>query len=247
MPRNAIRSITDFAVPLATPIDAPVAGFFTGVLLFASLASAQVPEFTCPANSKRACDSFSELRRAGDAAVFPTADTFGIVCFRPHEDSFFTVTVTHGHLNSDALSKNTDMNGTVSQREWTNALGRLTAFKGGVADADDTVPVSRFAGTWHSLQAIPRTDMAKLELFPSAGAVFVAKAENDSNAGTRADIDVSSVTISKPFKSTAGADVDYQLSIQLSTGRFAERHSIHAGRSVESFGRCMPIPTSTKP
>jgi hypothetical protein len=244
MPRNAIRSITDFAVRVATPVGAP-AGVYAAVLLFASLASAQVPEFTCPANSKRACESFSELRRARDAAVFPDADRFSVVCFRPHEDSFFTVTVTHGQLNSGALTKNTDMNGTVFLREWTNALGRLTAFKGGVADADDTVPVSRFVGTWQTRHAIRRTDTAALELFPNTDAAFVARAEDDTNAGTRVDIDASSVSISRLFKSTAGADVDYQLSIQLSTGRFVERH-VHSGRSVESFGRCMPIPTSTK-
>jgi hypothetical protein len=250
MPRNAIRSITDFAVLLSTPtsmLPSSVWGFFASFLLFTSLASAQAPEFTCPANSKRACDSFLELRRAGDAGVFPAADRFGIVCFRPHEDNFFTVTVTHGHLNSDALGKNTDMNGNVFQREWTSAFGRLTAFKSGVADADDTVPVSHFVGTWHTLQeAIPRTDIAKLEVFPNTDAVFVAKSEDDSNTGARVDIDVSSVTISKVFKSTAGADVDYQLSVQLSTGRFVERHSVHDGRTVESLGRCMPFPQSTK-
>ena len=146
--------------------------------------------------------------------MFPAADRFGIVCFRPHEDGFFTVTVARGQLNSDAH-------------------GRLTAFKGGVADADDTVPVSRFVGRWQTRQA-------------GADAVFVAKAEDAINAGARVEIDDSSVTVVKPFKSTNGADVDYQLSIQLSTGRFAERHVIHNGRTVESSGRCMPIPASTK-
>jgi hypothetical protein len=216
-------------------------------LLFASLASAQAPEFKCPPNSKRACDSFSELRRAGDAAVFPAADRFGIVCFRPYEDNFFTVTVTHGRLNSNALGKNTDMNGNVLRREWVDASGRLTAFKSGVADADDTVPISHFVGAWHTLEeAIPRIDSAKLEVFPNAGAVFVARSEDEGNAGARVDVDVSSVSISKVFKSTAGADVDYALSIQLSTGRFVERHSVHTGRTVESLGRCMAFPQSNK-
>jgi hypothetical protein len=217
---------------------------FVIALLFSlcvAVASAQTaqpkPAFMCPdVHATKACASFLELRKAKDPAVLlERAEAVGMVCFRQNDDNFFVLFIKRGYIDDSATKR--DAAGNVMIREWGNAYGRLTAFKEGVEDADNTVPVNFFKGLWYSFRTVPEAQYWNNN--PDNDARYIAKAEDNDGVFVHVD---STIDISKTYKNVRDEDVDYHLSIQRSTGRFVESHTFKNQPAASTTGRCIALP-----
>ena len=197
------------------------------------------PLIACPPQSQVACDSFIELWNAGDADVKADWDEFGMVCFRQGEDNFFVVVVANGYLDPDTMQR--DAGGTVFVREWKNAYGRLESFKNGVSNADNTIPdsLTTFKGGWIAFGNVPENSLPSVK---PKDATFIAKP--DDNSGAYVNISATTAELSADYKNVAEKDVQYGLTIQLSTGRFVETHSLKNAVPTQAVGRCVPMPKS---
>lgn len=197
------------------------------------------PLIVCPPQSKAACDSFLELWNAGDEDVRRDHEDFGLVCFRQNEDSFFVMLIRSGYIDFDSVKKDSEGNPYI--REWPRARGTLESFKDGVSFADTTIPDSliNFNGTWHSFETVSaKTNVVGWTKRPD-DAEFYAKPEDNRGAGVM--VTSTSVNLSATYKSISEKDVSYDLTVQRSTGRFIEIHTIDKV-PTRALGRCVPLP-----
>ena len=151
----------------------------------------------CPApRYQTACDSYQELLKAGDEDLSSARlkGNIGLVCFRPNVDSFFVIV-----LDGPPPATVPTLFG----------VGGITEFVNGIA-GNHTMPISIVSGAWTKV---------------AGNFFFVADRVNVTIADAQNAFAVSSdqVHAQARYKNASGQDVDYQLVIQRSTGRFTEQ------------------------
>jgi hypothetical protein len=183
-------------------------------------------DFHCPdTKAKQACDSFAELLKAKDSDI-PAS---GYACFRPEDDEFFVVEFTQPSfvwtIDPDTKKR------TIPQGSKSIATGSMTSFRNGVTDSS-VLPTFFFLGSWRPLW--------------DNESVFASEQVNfqDAQAGELSTITITGSQLSVndyPYTNRSDKKVEYNLTLQRSTGRFSENYK-YVGDSVpflEHSGRCV--------
>jgi len=184
-------------------------------------APAAKPAFVCPdTEAQQACKSYQELLKAKDASL---PDIRAYICFRKSEDQFFVVT-----FNTPYFPKHwdKDLKEMVPDDSARPGLGHAETYKDGVLDST-TMPSFSFSGQW-------------LPFYPESGLFTSNKLngkdlnEKDSNVGVT--IDDAQVNIGYKYANRMEKTITYTLTIQRSTGRFAESFLTEEGKFPFSEG-----------
>jgi hypothetical protein len=190
--------------------------FLIAVSCISQTAKKQAPKaqslFVCPdAASKQGCKSYQELVKARDKGL-PSNDYY--VCFRKDLDEFFVVSFTKPPLKVDGPTT------------LVPGVGYASSYKNGVDDST-TEPNLEFSGNWNQYGFVANLIN------------FEAKDEKDNVTG----VVISESQFSATFKyaSTKGETLVYGLTIQRSTGRFAEsvRKDSEQMAFADNTGRCI--------
>jgi hypothetical protein len=189
------------------------------------------PTFVCPDKpSEKACQSFLELWRAGDQGVRVSASDGGLayVCFRQPDDEFFVFRMSGPWFQKhfDAATKKLVPNDSAVSK----GRGFIFGFKDGVEDGSIT-PISDFEGDWEYMYDAMFT------------AKYVNRNELAPNASSGVWINPEQVSATWRFKNRVDKNVDYQLVIRRSTGRYTESYLEESSNvPFERNGRCSKIP-----
>jgi len=165
--------------------------------------------FVCPdAEAQQACKSYQELLKAKDTGL-PTSDAY--VCFRKKTDEFFVVHISQPYFPQHWDKESKQMVADESPRP---GFGYVQTYKDGVLDSN-TMPTLSFSGQWQ------RFPFSESSVF-NADTIYLTKLDkNDPNVGVF--IDETQDNIGYKYKNTFDKTMQYTLTIQRSTGRFAER------------------------
>lgn len=202
---------------------------------------AQTLEKNCSATDTQvACDSFQGLIRASDPDLL---DLFArlehaYVCFRPHEDIFFTIWFMEP---SEWLWSKADEG---ERKAFSLQNGMLTQIAGpGVyyynkGVRDENADISEI-GVWSYL---PLTS----DITPSSLARLATSNDAKFN-GKTFQIDGTRISVSESYKNSNGKEIKHTLVVQRSTGRFAESYDEDpSGHTVLTYsGQCLVVPNAT--
>ena len=196
--------------------------------------SPATPGFTCPDPlSAKACNSFLELRQAGDEGVKASVSSDGIAyaCFRQPEDEFF-VLVLEGPVFAKAHFDPNQKKVVPDDDATDFRVGFLSAFVNGIEEPA-SIPIHRFSGEWNN------------QFF---GLTFAAQSINGEKVSDTDSFGVSivpsQVDAAFRYKNRLDTNIDYRLVIQRSTGRFSEKYKEESSKLPfsEKFGRCSRMP-----
>jgi hypothetical protein len=208
-----------------------------GVLVAAGQSgTARKPQTPCPeAAFQKACTSYAELVKAGDVGV-RLSDTrdVNLVCYRRDRDSFFVFSLSvPSRRASDRLSwdKWREVEGvkqTPDSGAKADGYGSVVEFTDGINDESRTMPMQQFEGKW----VLPWSP------------VFRAQTINSEEVSDKAQLRVDDLQVlaDMRYKNRRNKkNVEYELVIQRSTGRFAERYTEDRERDPfsEQTGRCV--------
>jgi hypothetical protein len=192
------------------------------------------PSFVCPDPlAVKACNSFSELRRAGDDGVRASVSEGGIayVCFRQPEDEFFVFALAapifrKTHLDPQTKKRSPDDDAVSRQ------TGFVSAYVNGIADFG-SIPLSTFSGDWRVLFGSSWFEAQRINNVDIS---------DPKTAGL--SVDPSQVYAAFRYKNRFDKDLDYRLVIQRSTGRFSETYTEESAKVPfsEKNGRCSRLP-----
>jgi hypothetical protein len=206
---------------------------------------AQMLEKSCSATDTQiACDSFQGLIRASDPDLL---DLFArlehaYVCFRPHEDTFFTIWFAEPSewnwrrpdaedqklfkLRPDALMQFGDLG--------------VSYYKQGIQDKDAELSG---ASIWSYLPLIPNVTPSSLARLATSSD---AKLER-LNGQPTIQLDGTRINVSESYKNKKDEDIEHTLLVQRSTGRFMETYNEKSsGRTILSYpGQCVVVPNAT--
>jgi hypothetical protein len=163
---------------------------------------------TCPdAEAQQACKSYQELLKAKDPGL-PASGSF--ICFRKNMDQFFVV-----HISKPYFPKHWDkeLKQMVADESARPGSGYAHTYKDGVLDLG-TMPYLFFSGQW---QPILYSDSG---IFASDKINRTMQDVNDPDVGI--SIDETQVNVGYKYKNRFEKTILYTLTIQRSTGRFAE-------------------------
>ena len=150
--------------------------------------------FTCPdPEAQKACKSYEELVKAKDTSL-PNG---GYACFRKEKDEFFVVLFTNPIF---LPPKATD-----------HGAGYAHTYEDGVQNPE-VVPAITFSGTWHQVGGSASFDSKKVVPY-----VLAVGARQGS-----VSIDEGQFNLDLKYRNRLGKTVNYNLTIQRSTGRFSE-------------------------
>ncbi len=185
--------------------------------------------FTCPDSAAaQSCKSYGELLRAGDRGLPSEGYVRSYVCFRKHIDEFFSVWFTPPDFRKHWDAESQEM--VIDDSASSVGRGGTSSYKDGVEDYR-VQPNLAFKGKW--------TLLGHSVVFASEKLLFVA--DNPGNDSV-VSIDDRQFSIAKyQFKNSLGKTISYNLTIQLSTGRFSESF-IEASKQVpfsQSAGYCI--------
>jgi hypothetical protein len=164
--------------------------------------------FACPdSEAQQACKSYLELLKVKDTGLPDNA----YVCFRKNADEFFLISFSKPYFR-----KNWDQDSrqTVVDYDYTPpGRGSARTFKNGVEDST-VMPTLFFSGRWTP------------SFIPDEG-TFVSekinqKKPDESDPDVGVSIDESQVNIRYKYQNRLDKNIHYFLTIQRSTGRFAE-------------------------
>jgi hypothetical protein len=170
--------------------------------------------FTCPdPDAEQACKSYQELVKANDAALYEDA----YYCFRKKQDQFFFVWFSKPYFRKHWDSENKCM----APDDAATSVGRGSAgtFTNGVEDYS-AMPRLVFKGTWSPWPLSAQPDAG---LFSSTS-IRIAGHWNDDSGVISVDVTQFSIDRLK-YQNTLGETIQYDLTIQRSTGRFTESFS----------------------
>jgi hypothetical protein len=207
-----------------------------GTALVAADQSSRKAQVVCPeAAFQRGCTSFAELVKAGDTGVklLDTRDV-NLVCFRRDRDSFFVFNLTmpsrnaHDRTSWDKWKEVGGVKQSPDSGAKADGYGWVTEFTDGINSESRTMPMQQFEGKW----TLPWSP------------VFRAHAINNEevNDKTQLRVDDLQVQADMRYKSRRNKkNVEYELLIQRSTGRFSERYTEEREREpfTELTGRCV--------
>jgi hypothetical protein len=209
--------------------------FIVSVLIAGTVCAGQAPQkksdrktptehsaFVCPdAEAQQPCKSYQELLKAKDTGL-PASDSY--ICFRKRVDEFFVV-----HISKPYFQKHwdQDLKQMVADEAAHPGSGYAQTYKDGVLDLN-TMPSLFFSGQW---QPIPDSESG---FFVSDKINRTKQDENDPNVGV--SIDETQVNVGYKYKNRFEKTIQYTLTIQRSTGRFAESFLEEAGKFPFSQG-----------
>jgi hypothetical protein len=185
-------------------------------------------QFPCPDPlATVSCKSFVELYKAGDEAVQPTVNYTSYACFRQNIDEFFIVQFQNPMFFKTHLDKFTgkqvpDDDATVP------GSGHIHAFVNGIQD-NSTAPIYMFAGSW--------TYIFEPE-FAATSINFQKDMPDTEHYGVL--VDSSKFSAAFRYKNKMDKNIDYDVVIQRSTGRFSETYTEEQGKFpfLEHNGYC---------
>jgi len=152
----------------------------------------------------------------------------GYVCFRKNEDEFFVVWFSKPHFRRKWDSDLKQM--VIDDEATAPGLGDASSYRDGVADSR-VMPRMSFSGTWMPL--------GESGMFSSEKINGKKKDEKDQTTGIF--IDENQFSLTYKYQNSTDKTVEYNLTIQRSTGRFTEsfrEESQHVPFS-EGAGRCI--------
>ncbi len=187
--------------------------------------TARPATFTCPdTEARQACKSYEELLKANEAGLSDAA----YVCFRKNADEFFAISFLRPSFRKrwDADLKQLVLDG---ERTYPG-YGSVWTYREGVQDPS-MMPALSFSGTW-----IPYDETG---IFASEKVGFKKQDENDPDVGVY--IDASQFNAGYTYENKLGNKVRYSLTIQRSTGRFAESFQVETEKVPfrEDAGYCI--------
>ena len=209
-----------------------VASLLTVCAAWGQVNSSRVQEFVCPTASG-GCNFYRELVEAKDEDI--TQDDLRYVCFREYGDDFFLITISQPYASPktwyqwDVATKLYELNYSAKARATFSAR----SYHAGV-EASTSQPGMFLIGSWQ----------------PGLNTMLFNAA--DSHETTTAYADKSQLTIVRKYESVSDKKIEYSLTIQRSTLRFAEEFNV-VGNAKDSFtqrGRCSevnPLPQIPKP
>jgi hypothetical protein len=145
------------------------------------------------------------------------------VCFRSEADSFFVFSLD-APLWLTHYDAETKMN--VRDDEGVVVSGHVSEFVDGIAD-NRTMPIGIFSGSWHN-RKYPFSLADKID--------FQDRGEHSSVV-----VDNVQISATSRYMNQFKTNIDYELVIQRSTGRFRERYTTQGEQSPfnERQGRCV--------
>jgi len=165
------------------------------------------PVFVCPdTEAQQACKSYQELLKARDSGL-PATNAY--ICFRKSADEFFVVTFNRPYFPKHWDKESKEL---VPDDSARRGFGHAETYKDGVLDST-AMPSLSFSGEW-------------LPLYPESGFFTSNKIngmdldEKDPNVGV--SIEDAQINIGYKYAYRAEKTITYTLTIQRSTGRFAE-------------------------
>lgn len=182
--------------------------------------------FVCPdAEAQQACKSYQELLNAKDKSL----PDDGYICFRQKMDEFFGISFTRPYFLKHWDKELKQM---VSDDTPHPGFGYAQTYKDGVLDSA-RMPSFNFSGQW---RPIPLSESG---YFTSDSFNFKKQDENDSNVGV--SIEENQVNVGYKYKNTFDKTMQYTLTIQRSTGRFAEsiREESEKVPLLQNIGYCV--------
>ncbi len=184
------------------------------------------PAFVCPdAEAQQACKSYQELVKAKDPGL---PDIRAYVCFRKSVDEFFVVS-----FGIPTFPKHWDKELKQLMPDDTPrpGHGHAETYKNGVLDST-TMPTFNFSGQWESLYP-------DSSFFNSDKINGKNQDEKDPNVGVT--IEDTQVNIGYKYANRMEKTITYTLTIQRSTGRFAESFLTEEDKFPfsESTGYCV--------
>jgi hypothetical protein len=183
--------------------------------------------FVCPdAEAQQGCKSYQELLKAKDKSL----PDDGYICFRKKEDEFFAVTFTRPYFTIkphwDAESKKLVLD------DPQGGFGYAQTYKNGVLDST-RMPTFSFSGQW------------KQRLYSESG-YFISdelndKKQDENEHDVGVSIDQTQIMVQFKYQNPMDKTMHYALTIQVSTGRFAEsfRDEPEKVPFLESTGYCV--------
>ncbi len=215
--------------------------FIVGVLIVCTVCAGQAPPkkpaparktpaaqstFVCPdAEAQQGCKSYQELLKAKDEGLPQN----GYICFRKKADEFFVVSFSRPpyfikHWNQESKQMEPDNDTPHS------GIGYTETYKDGVLDST-TMPHFNFSGQWTLLLESPN--------FTSDRINFKKQDESDHDQGI--SIDATQFNAVLKYENKLEKTVRYTLTIQRSTGRFAESFRLESEKIPfsESTGYCV--------
>lgn len=226
----------------AAAIVLPMRRMFIGVLIGGTLCAGQAPppkkpaparktpaeqpSFVCPdAEAQQGCKSYQELLKAKDKSLPDDA----YFCFRKKEDEFFAVRFNRPYFTKRWDEESKQM---VPDETPHSGIGYAQTYKDGVLDSTK-MPTFNFSGQWRSMQ------WSESGIFISDTLNFKKQDENDHDVGV--SIDETQINVVFKYQNPMDKTIRYTLTIQRSTGRFAESFRIEAEKIPfsESTGYCI--------
>ena len=209
-----------------------------GVLIAGTVCAGQAPPkkparktptaqstFVCPdAEAQQSCKSYQELVKAKDKSLPDDA----YFCFRKKEDEFFAFRFSRPiflqHWDKDAKQMVPD---DTPRPGW----GYAHTYKDGVQDSTK-MPTLTFSGQWMPLSG-------SASVFTSDSLNFKKQDEKDHDLGV--SIDETQVALELKYQNRSDKTIHYTLTIQRSTGRFAENFREEAEKMsfIENTGYCV--------
>lgn len=179
----------------------------------------------CPEpETQKACKSYEELVRAKDTGLPGHA----YVCFRKDSDEFFVISFTEPYF---LKHWDRELKEVVIDTEQTRPGGEFArTYRNGVEDS--SVPPSLFyRGRW--------SPYGESGLFASEKINFKKQDENDPEVGV--SIDENQLNVGYKYQNRFEKTITYSLTIQRSTGRFAESFRSESDKVPfsDSAGRCV--------
>jgi hypothetical protein len=185
--------------------------------------------FICPEpEAKQACQSYDELRKAKDPAAYLN----DYVCFRRNTDEFFVVWFGKPHFKKKWNPERKQL--VIENGETEQGLGFTETYANGVNNSR-VLPNFSFSGTW--VPTSPYSDSSA-----NFTSDKVNKRENDEKDKiTGVYIDQYQFQAAFQYKNAVDETIDYVLTIQRSTGRFAENFTEEPKKVPfsENVGRCI--------
>jgi hypothetical protein len=198
----------------------------------------------CSGETAVACRSFRELLRASDPDLIDILGRLGevYVCYRPDEDSFFTLYFADPYQRGWRKSEESDMDLFKLPRGYLVQLADLGVnyYEKGVAVENNHI---EGFGQWSYLvldKDLPWEQLTKV-------AVSNAKMTPLGGRDEGPEVDDSLVKVTESYKNRKSEDVQHILQIQRSTGRYTEAFIKRAtGETFLDYsGQCLTAPEIT--
>ena len=182
--------------------------------------------YVCPdEEAQQGCKSYQQLLKAKDKSLPDN----GYICFRKKADEFFSVA-----FNKPYFTKRWDEDSKQMVPDDTprSGFGHAQTYKDGVLDGT-RMPTFNFSGQWRQFS------MSESGIFISDQFNFKKQDENDHDVGV--SIEETQVVMQFKYQNTTDKTIHCSLTIQRSTGRFAEtfRDTAEKYSFLETTGSCV--------